>query len=117
MFFDKVIEGMSIEYGIFGEEIIFEFKVEIYVKMFVILWNMIVNDDLGVFMDFLWVFVDVVVGMENVFFFVLFLVNVYGGMKLSDDKNLFYVDYGNKVVFGVFLSVVMFFVVWFVMWM
>ncbi len=97
---EKVGEAASVTYGTSEEEKIPEFKVETYAKIFAISRQMIINDDLGAFTDFLRAFADASAGTENALFFALLSANSYGGMKLSDGKNLFHADHNNKASAG-----------------
>lgn len=102
---EKVVEGASINYGTTNEETIPQFIVETYAKMFAISRQMIINDDLGAFTDFIRAFADAAAGTENALFFALLSANSYGGMKLNDGKNLFHADHGNKAASGALPSV------------
>ncbi len=102
---EKVVEAGQVERDTSGEEIIPQFKVETYAKIFAISRQMIVNDDLGAFTDFLRAFADAAAGTESTLFFALLSANAYGGMKLSDGKNLFHADHGNKAASGALPSV------------
>ncbi|WP_312946335.1 HK97 family phage prohead protease [Agrobacterium sp.] len=95
----KVQEDGEIKFGTFGEART-EIKLESYARAFSVTRQALINDDLGVFADFIRDFSDNVVDNEGNILFDLLSQNNFGGTKLLDGKNLFHADRSNLAALG-----------------
>lgn len=101
---DEVSEDGEIKRGTMSEEKQ-AFRLAELAKMIGLSRKAMINDDLGGFSDLASAFVRQAADTEAEAFYKLISSNAFGGVKLSDGKNLFHADHGNLGA-GAALSVI-----------
>ncbi|MGO7263762.1 prohead protease/major capsid protein fusion protein [Rhizobium leguminosarum] len=100
----EIQEDGELKYGTFGEGNA-ELQIKSYGRVFALTRQAMINDDLGVFADFIQHFASSTIDTEGDLLFALLSANGFGGVKLTDGKNLFHADHENLASAGTVIDI------------